>query len=198
MFDSRSKLRIPIDDDRKIRLSFPGDALWCERVRRSKVIRQNVGGDEWKSDTPNLEAASAELIAACRVDGGDPPINVDEAVAAAQALESCDAGEISKDGRNYVIPLKVMGGIETVHVLAAPSIADIRKYTKASFGASESYRKRTIGMLLEPAGELYDKLKVSVEGYAEGSAIPIIHKEAALSEVIRLEESKRKVEILPE
>jgi len=70
-----------------------------------------------------------------------------------------------------------------VDALAAlPTAKEMQDHDRASSTIVSARRSIEIRAFLEPSGALYDKLHVSHDGYA--GAVPIVHKSAAVSEVI--------------
>lgn len=85
------------------------------------------------------------------------------------------------EGINYRIEMKVPGA-PVVHVLRMPTAKEMQDHERASTRVVVARRSIETRAFLEPSGALYDKLHVSDEGYA--GAVPIVHKSAAVSEVL--------------
>ena len=73
-------------------------------------------------------------------------------------------------------------GARLTHVLRMPTAKEIQDHERASTSVVAARRSVETRAFLEPSGALYDKLHVSHDGY--GAAVPIVHKSAAVSEVI--------------
>ena len=63
-----------------------------------------------------------------------------------------------------------------------PTAKEMQDHERASTSVVAARRSIETRAFLEPSGALYDKLHISHEGYA--STVPIVHKSAAVSEVI--------------
>jgi len=73
-------------------------------------------------------------------------------------------------------------GARVVHVLRMPTAKEMQDHERASTSVVAARRSIETKAFLEPSGALYDKLHISHDGY--GGAVPIVHKSAAVSEVI--------------
>jgi hypothetical protein len=73
-------------------------------------------------------------------------------------------------------------GARVVHVLRMPTAKEMQDHERASTSVVAARRSVETRAFLEPSGALYDKLHISHEGYA--GTVPIVHKSAAVSEVI--------------
>ena len=63
-----------------------------------------------------------------------------------------------------------------------PTAKEMQDHERASTSVVAARRSVETRAFLEPSGALYDKLHISHDGYA--GAVPIVHKSAAVSEVI--------------
>ena len=90
-------------------------------------------------------------------------------------------GCVEREGIDYRIGMKVPGARVT-HVLRMPTAKEMQDHERASTSVIAARRSVETRAFLEPSGALYDKVHVSHDGYA--GAVPIVHKSAAVSEVI--------------
>jgi hypothetical protein len=68
------------------------------------------------------------------------------------------------------------------HTLRMPKASEIQEHERASTSVVAARRAVETRAFLEPSGKLYDALHQAHEGYKDD--VPIIHKSAAVSEVI--------------
>jgi len=80
--------------------------------------------------------------------------------------------------------MNVPGG-QVVHLLKIPMQSDLMSFSRAAAPPIiEGRRSQEIRTYLEPSGELWDKIGRAEAGYAEKSAVPIVHKDAAITELL--------------
>ena len=96
-------------------------------------------------------------------------------------VERSQVTDIQREGVNYRIEMKVPGARVT-HVLCMPTAKEMQDHERASTSVVAARRSVETRAFLEPSGALYDKLHISHDGYA--GTVPIVHKSAAVSEVI--------------
>lgn len=163
----------------KIMVRWPTDAEWCARNRKTRIVTKDLGRQKSQTDTYGLDEANAELVAAIRVDEGDAldPADASEVV---RRLETIRVLDSECGGDRVTVNLRAMG-FNLAHVLRFPSGREKQDHFKASIRPYGVKGGREYRQSLEPSGELYDRLHLSHSGYE--CAVPIIHKEAALSEV---------------
>ena len=96
-------------------------------------------------------------------------------------IERCTVNQVEREGINYRIEMKVPGA-RVLHVLRMPTAKEMQDHERASSSTVAARRSVETRAFLEPSGVLYDKVHISHEGYA--GTVPIVHKSAAVSEVI--------------
>jgi len=183
MFDASKQFVIKIlsGGEKQCTVRFPTDAEWGERAAKQRLVRRLLGRSKSQYEAVNSEAADAELFARIRLDEDGAPFDEAEAAKVVARLERVSAVAAERAGNTYRIELAVPGG-RAVHVLRIPSQKDVLEYSRTSIHVTDARRQQEIRVSLEPAGRLYDKLVESTEGYA--GAAPIIHKSAAISELL--------------
>jgi hypothetical protein len=129
----------------------------------------------------DLPKINAELFAKIRTDKDGPEFDDAEAGMVIGRIERCTIASVEREGINYRIVMKVPGARVT-HVLRMPTAKEMQDHERASTSVVAARRSVETRAFLEPSGALYDKLHVSHDGYA--GAVPIVHKSAAVSEVI--------------
>jgi hypothetical protein len=161
MFDASKPIVVPIlsGGEKRCEVRFPTDEEWCFWARAQRTIRHFLGRGKSQSEDIDLPKINAELFRKIRIDQDGPEFDDAEAGMVIGRVERCQVASIEREGVNYRIEMKVPGA----SVVAARRSVETRAF-------------------LEPSGALYDKLHVSHDGYA--GDVPIVHKSAAVSEVI--------------
>jgi len=183
MFDVSKQFVVKIlsGGEKQCTVRYPSDAEWCERATKQKLVRRLLGRSKSQYEALDGEAVDAELFARIRLDEDGAPFDEAEAAKVIARLERVTVAAVERAGNKYRIELAVPGG-RTVHVLRIPSQKDVLEYSRASIHVTDGRRQQEIRVSLEPAGRLYDKLAESTEGYT--GAVPVIHKSAAISELL--------------
>jgi hypothetical protein len=184
VFDATKPFVVPIlsGGEKRCEVRFPSDEEWCAWARAQRTIRRFLGRGKSQSEDLNLAEINADLFAKIRVDKDGPEFDQAEAGVVIGRIERCVVTGIEREGINYRIEMKVPGA-RVVHVLRMPTAKEMQDHERASVSVVAARRSVETRAFLEPSGDLYDKLHVSDEGYA-GSIVPIIHKSAAVSEVL--------------
>jgi len=89
---------------------------------------------------------------------------------------------IERSADTYTVRFSVPRA-EVSHTLRIPTQKDVQEYAAASIHRRDGRRETITTVSLEPGGRLYDKIFVRSEGYG-GASVPIIHKDAAVVEVL--------------
>jgi hypothetical protein len=164
---------------------FPTDEEWCERVRKVRVYRTPVGRDKFKSDAPGQLEVDLDLFQRIRLDKGDGAVEFDAAEASKviTRLDSCRITNTEREGKGFRIWMEVPSSDDEVSILLRdPTQQQTKTYEDSSMSLLSGRRSQEWRSFLEPAGELFDSLVVSQQGYA--AAVPITHKYAALRELL--------------
>ena len=144
-------------------------------------MRRFLGRGKSQSEDLGLPKINAELFAKIRTDKDGPEFDDAEAGMVIGRIERCAVANVEREGINYRIEMKVPGA-RVVHVLRMPTAKEMQDHERASTSVVAARRSIETRAFLEPSGALYDKLHISHDGYA--GAVPIVHKSAAVSEVI--------------
>lgn len=187
MFDSSKSFNIPTIDGKRCRVRFPTDQEWCDRARKQKLIRRDLGRGKSQYDPARTKQIDADLFARIREDEDGPEFDQHEAAYVIDRLDRATVQSVERNANEYTITLRVpgeKGGVNTVHVLRVPSQKQADDYADASAPPPiHGERVTELRVFLEPAGPLYDAVLVRNEGYA--GAVPIIHKLAAVTAMLR-------------
>ena len=187
MFDTQQNFTISIQSGgpKKATVRWPTDQELCDRIRKFKSVRRDVGQGMTHFDIINLEQVEMELFGKIRIDeeSGDP-FDEYEASDFLSKLLQAESGVIHRNGSNtYEAEIVVYGGT-VKHRLRMPTQRDIVEYRREAMRTLQGRRHTDVRMSLEPVLRLWDKLQAGVEGYAEGSGIPANHKERAVLDVM--------------
>ena len=182
---------------KSIQVRFPSDEELAKRERAMKTFyRKGSSLPEFE----NLEEANHELAKSIRVEGDE----VDESVASRiveMVLKAVPDQPELVGPKTYRVPLTILLNIPTVHVLREPSEKEIRKYRESAVWMGDlKFGRQEAKTNLSAVGDFYDKLSVSVDGYAGGRAsVPVTHKSAAVNALLsQMNEEKEADEIDPE
>lgn len=183
VFDATKTMVVPIlsGGEKQCEVRFPTDEEWGGWARSQRTIRRFLGRGKSQSEDVDLPKINAELFAKIRVDKDGPEFDDAEAGMVIGRIERCTVVNIEREGINYRIEMKVPGA-RVAHVLRMPTAKEMQDHERASTSVVAARRSVETRAFLEPSGALYDKLHVSHEGYA--GAVPVVHKSAAVFEVI--------------
>ena len=183
VFDTTKAFVVPIlsGGEKRCEVRFPTDDEWCAWARQQRTIRRFLGRGKSQTEDLNLAQVNAELFEKIRKDKEGPAFDEAEAGTVIGRIERCVVDTIDREGNNYRIEMKVPGA-RVVHVLRMPTAKEMQEHERASTSVVAARRSVETRAFLEPSGMLYDKLHQSHDGYA--GAVPIIHKSAAVSEVL--------------
>jgi len=183
LFDASKPIVVPIlsGGEKRCEVRFPMDEEWCAWARAQRTIRHFLGRGKSQSEDVDLPKINADLFKKIRIDKDGPEFDDAEAGMAIARVERSQVTDILREGVNYRIEMKVPGARVT-HVLRMPTAKEMQDHERASTTVVAARRSVETRAFLEPSGALYDKLHLSHEGYA--GAVPIVHKSAAVSEVI--------------
>jgi hypothetical protein len=183
VFDSSKPFVVPIlsGGEKRCEVRFPCDEEWGAWARAQRTVRHFLGRGKSQSEDIDLPKVNAELFNKIRVDRDGPEFDDAEAGMVIGRIERSQVSGIEREGNNYRIAMKVPGA-KVTHTLRMPTAKEMQEHERASTSVVAARRSVETRAFLEPSGALYDKLHISHEGY--NGAVPIVHKSAAVSEVI--------------
>lgn len=167
-------------EGQKCEVRFPTDDEWCWRYRHQSNIRRTVTGGASVTEPKGQTEAAFELFNKIRQDGGGPEFEPEEAERVIDRLENSITLSVEREGNQYRIRLAVMQSLEVEHLLRTPTQKQLSNYKRAAWSSVTRRMLTEDRFYLEPAGELWDRLMVSVSGYAEPPDVPITHKQSAI------------------
>jgi hypothetical protein len=198
MFDSKAEIGLTIQGEppKKIVVRVPTDSEFIAWRRKKKVVQKDLGRRKFQMEQSKPEPCDLALVSAIRVDKDGPSIDEAEAIHIIGRLTECDVpNRPDREGSAYVIAMKVMRRLATSHTLRIPSVKEQMDYERMRssviFG---QYGQQEIRINFQAAAELYDKLKVSVDGYAND--VPVFHKAEAVN--VLLQELREEQEESPD
>lgn len=172
------------------KVRYPTDEEWCARTRRQKIVRRQVTGGKFMTDVLNIETADADLLRKIRLDPEGVEFTDAEASKVISKLEESEIGDVVQEGDRFQIELITKLG-KFLHVVKIPTEDAARRFSRASSHPISGRKLEETTVSLEPSGEFYDTVHVRTEGYADPTAIPIIHKDVV---VVELQYQVRKIE----
>jgi hypothetical protein len=183
VFDATKLLVVPIlsGGEKRCEVRFPSDEEWCAWARQQRTVRRFLGRGKSQSEDLDLPKINADLFARIRTDKDDPEFDDAEAGMVIGRIERCAVASVEREGINYRIEMKVPGA-RVLHVLRMPTAKEMQDHERGSTSVVAARRSIETRAFLEPSGALYDKLHISHDSYV--GAVPIVHKSAAVSEVI--------------
>jgi hypothetical protein len=183
VFDATKPFEVPIlsGGEKRCQVRFPSDEEWSAWARAQRTVRHFLGRGKSQSEEVDLPKINAELFAKIRLEEDGPEFDEAEAGMVIGRIERCTVVDVVREGINYRIEMKVPGA-RVLHVLRMPTAKEMQDHERASISVVAARRSVETRAFLEPSGALYEKLHVSHDGYA--GDVPIVHKSAAVSEVI--------------
>lgn len=156
MFDPTKEFLVKIlsGTEKACRVRYPPDEEWCARTRRQKAVRRLLGRGRSQYEVAGTEESDAALLAKIRLDNDGAEFDAAEAAKVIERLERCQVLDIERAGDRFRIEMRVAGG-RVAHFLKIPTQKDVLDYGRAS-----------------------------VEGYANPEAVPIVHKDVAVVELL--------------
>lgn len=185
MFDSKSEIGLTLpspDGLKKITVRYPTDAELMQWRRQKKIVQKDLGRRAFQIQASAPQECDLALVSKMRFDRETgPPIDEAEAFYVLSQLTEADvATRPDREGSSYVIDMKIMRKLNVKHTLRIPSVKEMMDYERmrssVTFGA---YGHQEIKINFQAAADLYDKLKLSTEGYVKD--IPVVHKAEAIN-----------------
>jgi hypothetical protein len=201
LFDRTKHFRVPVlsTERKECVLRFPTDEEFCERAAKSKAIRRFLGRGKSQIEVLNHREAAAALFDKIRVDKeGGPTFTAAEAAKAISKIDRCDILSSEREGNTFRIEMQVPGAL-VLHVFKSPSAEAQAEYADANSKTMDSARFQEFKLRLEPSAALWKECSVETVGYADPGAVPINHKDTAISELVRMiDAAEEEAEIDPE
>lgn len=192
MFDTKREIEVSVlhpAGKKTCRVRWPSDEEWIEHSARRRVVVSQLSREESVTDILDGERAAAELLAKIRLDKDGPELDEFEAAYVIDRLSRAQVQECERADGGVAVSLKVPGSA-TTHVLRIPSLAEVVAYRRSFSRIVENRRgKQLLKINLRAAGEFYDKLIQSKDGYA--GDVPVIHKAAVVTELLVYLESEQ-------
>lgn len=190
VFDSNRPIGIKVRTPKgieKISVRFPTDDEWIERQRKRKIVTKDLGSGMSQTSVAETDEVDAALLAQIRI--GDDGIEVDgyEATSVFDRLQRAEVvGEVTREAGQFCITLRVLGGIETTHVMRMPTAREEIRYRKSITQSIDSRSMNQTTIHLSVAGDFYKALLVRNAGYS--GPVPIVHMAVVMPRL--MEETK--------
>lgn len=187
MFSKQTLITIPVKSGtlKTCQVRWPTDEEWADLVRKNKGVRIGSGELSW----PRFEEAALDLFQLIRKDTDGPEFDQFEAGQVVARLRRVAVTGMEESADQFTVSLTVLGGTETVHTLQMPTARDVDNWLTKSSSRQTVGRQTIHRASVEPAAALYDKYFRSASGYVaangavQSSDIPIMHKEAVITEI---------------
>jgi len=166
-----------------LRLPEPTEMMSYLGSLKTRV--KHLGNRKSKAeDVPN-PAAVLKLFKAIRLDTNGPDFDADEAQAALDSLTLYRIKSSERTGeQHYTIVLRTMFG-DVSHVLRIPYKSEQAEYNRTSYDSTTlPYGVEERRYPPQVPCDLYDKVFVSRDGYADKTPTPPNHKRGAIIELI--------------
>lgn len=187
MFDIKAEIGIPIPgaQSKKAVVRFPTDEEFTVWRRKKKVQQKDLGRRSFQIEQSKPEPIDLELYNKIRTDAGSSEIDEAEAYYVINRLADCEvSSRPEREGDSYTIQMKIMRKLTTSHTLRIPSVKEMMDYERMRsaviFG---QYGNQEIKINFQASSDLYDKLKVSTQGYLNG--VPVPHKAEAINVLLQ-------------
>jgi hypothetical protein len=192
MFDDSKPFEFPIlsGGEKWAKVRWPTDEEFCQRTRdgRQHLKQINKTQSEWVY--LNQDECDYALFQKIRLDDENEaePFDEQDAAKFLQQLTYCEPEAVVYEGGQFEIKLKVadheLEHQTVTHYLKMPTAKDLLELQRKGYRRFDQRHTNAtdVRFLMEPIGELWDRLQVRHEGYANGH-VPITHKQAAVYEV---------------
>jgi hypothetical protein len=181
--DAEIEVSVPSPEGTKRAVvKWPDDQQWIERVRAQKTMVRDLGRRKTVVDVDDFSAHDKALFEDLKVSGDD--MDQYEAQRAIGKLATADVEDGGREGNGFVISVRTISGM-TKHSLRVPSQKELMEYSRRSmYVIQHPHGLMEYRFNLQAAGDFYDKLAQKAEGYS--GPIPIVHKKAAVDELLSL------------
>lgn len=163
---------------------YPSDEQWLRRSRRLRLVtRPNPEGKGVVTELENEAEAEREAFDSIVVSQNEQLCD-EEAITVMDRLDRHRVADFSRHGDQVEVHLQVPGAM-TLHRLRMPSAKEHIEYKRslpapADLGRGKIMQSYATGQ----QAALYDKISLSVEGYANG--VPLNHKAGVARVVLEL------------
>jgi len=176
-------IKIISGGDKTCEVRYPTDQELCERTRKQKMVRKNLGRGKSMPMTTKSEHEDARLFEKIRIDTDGPEFDDADAAEVIGRLDLATVQDITRNADGYLVTLKAMR-YTTTHTLSVPYRHQVLEHERSSVFRQNDNKLEVLRIALEPSGQLYDTLIKATTGYAEGSRVPINHKFAIIYELL--------------
>jgi hypothetical protein len=186
MFDSKAEIDLKIQGEqpKNAVFRFPTDAEFIAWRRKKKVVQKDLGRRKFQMEQSKPETCDLALVNAIRVDKDGAALDEAESLHVITRLTECEVpNRPDREGYAYTIRMKALRRIPTSHTLRVPSVKEQMDYERNRSSVIFGQYGQEIRINFAAASDLYDKLKVAVEGYSND--IPVWHKAEAVNVLLQ-------------
>jgi hypothetical protein len=191
VFDDSLPFEFPIlsGGEKWAKVRWPTDEEFCERTRsgRQQIKQVSKLQNEWVY--LNQEECDLALFNKIRLDTEEgEPFDAGDARKFIDELTYCELDSLGYENGQFEIKLTVADNElqrqVVTHWLRMPMQKDLQELQRKGF---KRYDQRHTGatdvrFIMEPVGELWDRLQTRTDGYVNGH-VPITHKQIAIYEI---------------
>jgi hypothetical protein len=180
--DFKTTMRTQAQGMTLVHVTWPSDELWTKRAKARRVLTRLLGRGQQEVD---VEPGDSDLDIYKHIRCEDSPdLTAAEATKLMNVVAHTRVANVELGESEAVVSMEVVQRFEVTHRLKIPSAEQQKDCTKAMdrfVGMPHNVFSNTIN--LSVTGRLWDALKIETENY-EG-AVPIIHKDAAIREMLQ-------------
>ena len=188
-FDAREPFIVEIlsGTTRTCTVRYPSDKEWIERQNKLRIVRRDLGRGKSQTDRIRTEQIDEPLFRKILTSDA-PDFDEYEAAMVIEVLMRADVdlAGVEKLGETTKIPMTVFGNREVLFEFRNPRRRAIVEYNNAVVSVVNEKRGQEVRVFMGPSAELFDAHLIAAEGYAPGSPIPIVHKDAAVYQLTQL------------
>jgi len=198
LFDANRPIGVRIPGGKTVEVvRFPTDVEWADRQRQLKVLVKQLGRGKSKMPNPDSSDVDLALLGKIRDPSDSAPVDGYEAIMVIEQLGKAEVDDIQRAAAGtYRVTLRVPGMV-TYHVLRMPTAKEIFQHERGVMDVTWlPYSCKEIIVSMEVGGELYAKLRESVEGYA--AAVPLNHQAVVVQAIITAVREELEPERVPD
>jgi len=202
-FNSEVPLKFKIPTGESAVLRMPSDEELCDRMRKLRTVQQNLGRGKTRVISTNTEEVDAALFDKVCLSTDSEDLDDGDKSAFIGRLLRCDILDVQRSGNQVTVEIGTIFGHDPEKLVrmtvTVPRQKDVIDYARKSRSGVSGARFDEIRFSLEPGIELYDKIRVSEQGFADGSRVPGYLKGQVVTTVlltIREEEDDQDPELM--
>jgi hypothetical protein len=187
VFDARQPFEITIVSGgrRHCRVKFPTDGQWNARAAKQKINRTDLGRGKSQSKLTPLEHFDSVLFKEILLESPSDEFDEYEASLVIDRLRKAEVSAREAVGDDKVrVEMIVFGDVMVEVLLKQPRRRLVVEYGRAAVNVVNHEKGAETSVSLDASGTLFDQIFISAKGYAEGSSIPLCHKDVVAMAII--------------